>query len=94
MDQAHRRSGSHSSERPTTYEIRIEGHLDDRWADGHEGLIATLEESGETVLTVPVVDQAALHGLLRMLRDLGVRLISINPTGPGRPDHDSREATG
>jgi hypothetical protein len=51
----------------------------------------TQEETGDTLLTVPVMDQAALYGLLRKLRDLGVRLISINPTGPGQPGNSSKE---
>src|SRR6059058_773255 len=52
---------------PERYEIRIKGHLDKRWADWFEGLAITLEDNGETLLTGPVVDQAALHGLLRKL---------------------------
>jgi hypothetical protein len=71
--------------RPTVYRIRVRGHLDDRWADSHERPTVTREESGETVLTVPVVDQAALHGLLRKLRDLGAPLVSINPAGSDAP---------
>jgi hypothetical protein len=50
-----------------------------------------LEETGHTLLTVPVVDQAALHGLLRKLRDLGVPILSINPAGPERPGNSSKE---
>jgi hypothetical protein len=69
----------------TVYQIRIKGHLDDRWADACEGLTVTLEETGDTLLTVPVVDQAALYGLLRKLRDLGAPLITINPAGPDLP---------
>ncbi len=60
------------------YEIRIKGHLDDRWAGWFEGLTITLEENGDTVLTDPVVDQAALHGLLKKVRDLGIPLLSVN----------------
>jgi hypothetical protein len=64
------------------YEIRIKGHLDSRWADWFEGLTIKLEENGETLLTGPVVDQSALHGLLRKVRDLGMPLISVIPIVP------------
>ncbi len=60
------------------YEIRIKGHLDSQWTDWFEDLTVTLEETGDTLLTGPVVDQAALHGLLKKIRDLGIPLISIN----------------
>src|SRR6266567_8314273 len=53
------------------YQITVKGHLDNRWTDWFEGLTITLEDNGETLLTGPVVDQAALHGLLRKVRDLG-----------------------
>ena len=76
---------------PIVYQIRLKGHLEGRWADWFEGLIVMLEESGDTLLTVPIVDQAALYGLLRRLRDLGVLLISINPIGPGQPGNSSKE---
>ena len=59
------------------YEIRLKGHLDDRWAEWFEGLTLTREDNGETLLTGPVVDQAALHGLLRKVRDLGMPLLSV-----------------
>ena len=68
---------------PGSYEIRIKGHLDKRWAAWFEGLTITLEEDGDTLLTGPVVDQAALHGLLKKVRDLGLPLISVNPVEPG-----------
>ena len=61
---------------PGLYEIRIKGHLDDGWAAWFEGLTVTLEENGETLLTGAVVDQAALHGLLRKVPDLGMPLLS------------------
>jgi hypothetical protein len=59
------------------YQIRIKGHLDRRWTDWFGGLTITLEDNGDTLLTGPVVDQAALHGLLRKVRDLGMPLISV-----------------
>jgi len=77
--------------RPTVYQVRVRGHLDDRWADPCEGRSVTREEGGDTVLTLPVVDQAALHGLLRKLRDVGVPLVSINPAAPGQTGDSSAE---
>ena len=71
------------------YEIRIKGHLDDRWAEWFEGLTITLEESGDTLLTGPVPDQAALFGLLRRVRDLGMQLISVNRVDTGYQDRSS-----
>ncbi len=72
--------------KPGLYEIRLKGHLEARWADRFEDMIITLAENGETLLTGPVVDQAALHGLLRKVRDLGLPLISINRVEPGQAD--------
>ncbi len=60
------------------YEIRIKGHLDARWADWFESLTITLEENGSTLLIGPVIDQAALHRLLRKVRDMGMTLLSVN----------------
>ena len=65
------------------YQIRLKGVLDTRWRDWFEGLTITLEEDGDTLLTGPVVDQAALHGLLKKVRDLGMPLVSISPIEPG-----------
>lgn len=59
------------------YEIRIKGHLDCRWTEWFGGLIVTPLENGETLLTGPVADQAALYGLLRKVRDLGMPLLSV-----------------
>jgi len=64
---------------PTGYEIRVAGHLPPQWADWFEGLTITLKEDGDTLLTGPVIDQAALHGLLKKVRDLGLSLVSVCP---------------
>ncbi len=71
---------------PMIYEIRIKGHLDSQWAAWFEGMTITLEEDGDTLLTGPVIDQAALHGLLKKVRDLGLPLVSVCPVEPGRAD--------
>ena len=71
---------------PLVYEIRIKGHLDQHWADWFDGLTITWDSNGDTLLTGPVVDQAALHGLLKKVRDLGMPLVSVNRAEPGRAD--------
>jgi hypothetical protein len=70
---------------PVLYQIRVQGHLGSQWTDWFEGLAITLEEDGNTLLTGPVVDQAALHGLLKKVRDLGLPLVSVSPVQPGPP---------
>jgi hypothetical protein len=60
------------------YQIRIKGHLDEQWSDWFENATIILEEDGNTLLTLPVIDQAALHGLLKKIRDLGMPLLSVN----------------
>jgi len=72
-----------NSSQPVVYQIRIKGHLGSQWTEWFEGLIITLEENGDTLLTGPVVDQAALHGLLKKVRDLGMPLVSVSPVEPG-----------
>ena len=62
---------------PMFYQIRLEGHLHPRWTKWFEGLTVTSAENGDTLLTGPVVDQAALYGLLRKVRDLGLPLVSV-----------------
>jgi hypothetical protein len=71
---------------PNVYQIRIKGHLSDQWAGWFEGFTITLEENGDTLLTGPVVDPAALHGVLKKVRDLGMPLLSVNPVEPGLSD--------
>ena len=75
-----------NSDQPVVYQIRIKGHLGREWADWFEGLTITLEENGDTLLTGSVVDQAALHGLLKKVRDLGMPLVSVSPVEPGQAD--------
>ena len=78
-------------DKPALYEIRVRGHLDDRWAARFDGLTLTREGSGDTLLIGPVVDQAALYGLLRKVRDMGVPLISVTLIGTGTHDaHGSK----
>ena len=71
---------------PVIYEIRIKGHLDHGWTDWFDGLTILLEDSGETLITGPVVDQAALHGLLKKVRDLGMPLLSVYCVKPNQED--------
>ena len=71
---------------PTVYQIRIKGHLDPQWTDWFEGPTITLEAKGETLWTGPVVDQAALHGLLRKVRHLGMPFLSVNGVEPAQAD--------
>jgi hypothetical protein len=75
---------------PGLYEIRLKGQLNERWADWFEGLTITLEEGGNTLLSGSVIDQAALHGLLKKVRDLGMTLVSVNFISPDqvRPRED------
>jgi hypothetical protein len=71
---------------PMVYQIRIKGHLGREWTDWFGGLTITLEDNGDTLLTGSVVDQAALHGLLRKVRDLGVPLLSVSRVEPGQAE--------
>jgi hypothetical protein len=77
--------------RPSVYEIRIGGHLDQRWTAWFEGLTLTLEEDGKTLLTGPVVDQAAQHGLLKKVRDLGMPLLPVVRVQPGLVEASAAE---
>ena len=71
---------------PMVYQIRIKGHLGREWADWFEGLTITALDNGETLLAGAVVDQAALQGVLRKVRDLGIPLLSVNPVKPGQAE--------
>ena len=84
MSETH--EATHDHNEPGNYEIRIKGHLDDRWAAEFDGLTITREGNGDTRLTGLVIDQAALHGLLKKVRDLGMLLISVNRIKPSEAD--------
>ena len=71
---------------PGQYEIRLKGHLDSRWAAWFDGLSLTRENDGTTIICGPVADQAALHGLLQKVRDLGLPLVSVTQVQPDRPE--------
>jgi hypothetical protein len=73
-------------DQPMDYQIRVEGHLRAEWAEWFEGLTITLEPDGTTLLTGPVVDQAALYGLLKKVRDLGLPLVAVNRVEPGKAE--------
>ena len=75
---SHERTPSTEPCQPAVYQIRVEGHLSAQWTDWFGGLVVILEEAGDTLLTGPVADQAALHGLLKKVRDLGMPLVSVN----------------
>lgn len=79
VEESRRRGGA---ARQAVYEIRIGGALDNHWAGWFEGLTMTSKEDGTTVLVGPVTDQAALHGLLAKVRDLGLPLLSVNRIEP------------
>ncbi len=72
------------------YEIRLEGRLDARWAGFLDGVTLTHADDGSTVLTGAALDQAALHGLLRKVRDLGLPLLAVTQLGPDQPHNSTR----
>ncbi len=78
---------------PIVYQIRIEGHLGREWADWFEGLAITALDNGDTLFTGPVVDQAALHGVLRKVRDVGMPLLSVNRVKPGEAEASDANET-
>ena len=92
MSESHASTEDHYE--PGLYEIRIKGHLDDRWADWFGGLTITLQPNGDTLLTGPLVDQAALHGVLRKVRDLGMPLLSVNRVEPEAEPPDVKQPDG
>ena len=90
----HNRNGVMSNEinlesdagQPMVYQIRIKGHLGPEWTDWFGGLTIMLEDNGDTLLTGPVVDQTALHGVLRKVRDVGLPLLSVICVGPSQAE--------
>jgi hypothetical protein len=76
------------------YEIRVEGHLSPRWAAWFDGLELIAEDDGTTVIRGPVVDQAALHGLLHKLRDIGVPLVSLTQLPPSHQPSSPNNSSG
>jgi hypothetical protein len=83
-------SAPESSE-PLAYQIRLKGHLGSDWVEWFGGLSITLNVDGTTLLISPEIDQAALHGLFKKVRDLGLQLISVNPIEPGQSTADSSQ---
>jgi hypothetical protein len=83
---SYRLNSESDTSQPMVYQVRIKGHLGRQWTDWFGGLTITLEDNGDTLLTGPVVDQAALHGLLRRVRDLGMPLLSVTRVEPGQAD--------
>ena len=88
MSERHTRSGD--SDAPGRYEIRLQGHLDARWAAWFDGLSLTHESDGTTVIRGRVTDQAALHGLLKRVGDLGLPLISVTQVEPHTTHNTTR----
>jgi len=82
MSDKHTNDEKHNQQQ--CYEIRLKGHLDDRWADRIGEVVINLEDDGNTLLICPVIDQAALHGLLKRVRDLGLPLLSVNFVNPAQ----------
>ena len=83
---SNKHSADHDADPPMVYQIKIKGHLVPQRMDWFEGLTITLEEDGNTLLAGPVIDQAALHGWLKKVRDLAMPLLSVNSVEPNRQD--------
>ena len=81
--------GKCDPDRPCVYQIRLRGSLDNRWANWFDGMTVTLAENGDTLLTGPAQDQAALLGLIAKVRDLGIQLVYVIPFEPGQTDTPS-----
>ena len=85
-------TGASAAEHTNTpqYEVRVKGHLGSPWAVRFDGLSLSTEDGGITVIRGPVIDQAALHGLLQTLRDIGIPLISLRELPPDAPTIEGR----
>jgi hypothetical protein len=77
-DMSNKRNSKSDPSQPTVYQIRVKGHLGSQWTDWFEGMTITPGEDGDTLVTGQVVDQAALYGLLKKVRDLGLPLLAVN----------------
>ena len=92
-------SDTSSDQQSLKYEIRVIGHLDPRWSAWFDGLTLSLENDGTTLISGPIVDQAALHGVLRRLRDVGLSLVSITqvealpPANTSENPHPTQRST-
>ncbi|MEO0560616.1 MAG: hypothetical protein AAF125_00780 [Chloroflexota bacterium] len=82
---SHENRSSDPNRQTPIYQIRVKGHLEDHWASRFDGMVLTLEPNGDTTLTGPVVDQAALHSLLRQIRDVGLPLIAVTRLDEDEP---------
>ena len=91
MSEVH--ASAHYPHKPGQYEIRVQGHLEKRWAEWFDGLTLTHASDGTTVIHGRVVDQAALHGLLRKVRDVGLPLISVVHVDPDHRDRPTNDTT-
>jgi hypothetical protein len=78
------RKSERDPDQPKIFQIRIQGYLSQQWTGWFEGLSITLEEDGNTLLSGPVVDQSALYGILKKIRNLGMSLLSVNVVDPDR----------
>ena len=85
-NQSNQRNQTSDPDRSMAYQIRIKGQLDRHWAGWFDDMVITLDDGGETLLTGPVADQAALYGVLRKVRDLGLPLLSVVCIGPSQTD--------
>ena len=88
---AHIRNSESDPSQPPVYQIRIRGHLGRHWTDWFESMTITALDNGETLLTGPVVDQAALYGVLKQVRDLGLPLLSVGCVPPDKAEAKARQ---